>query len=181
MRQGKADRRRQCGCERRRVRGKVVSRHACAHARRDVLSHGLDALGRGLDAQRQIQRGFQVGRDRLRVAVPARRRHAFAHAFQDVRADFAGIQLLQERQDHLQVVQILLLHRLTLLNGRDDLRHIGGQLRYALGREVDLHAGIQRALVGGRAEHAGPEFIPGVVIQRLLIRLQAGERGLDQV
>ena len=34
------------------------------------------------------------------------------------------------------------------------LRHIGGQLRHALGGKVELHAGVQRALVRGRAEYA---------------------------
>ena len=50
-----------------------------------------------MDAQRQIQRGFQIGSDRLRIAVPARRRHALPHAFQNVRADLGRVQLLQKR------------------------------------------------------------------------------------
>ena len=45
-----------------------------------------------------------------------------------MRADLGRIQLLQKRQDGLQVVKVLLLDLLALLDGRDDLRHIGGQL-----------------------------------------------------
>ena len=78
-----------------------------------------------MDAQRQIQRGFQIGGDRLRVAVPSRRRHAFAHAFQNVRTDLGGVQFLQAGQDGLQIVEVFLLDLLPLLDGRDDLRHIG--------------------------------------------------------
>ena len=130
-----------------------------------------------MDVQRHVQRGFKVGGDRFRIAIPACRRHAFAHAFKNVSADLVGIQLLQERQDGLQVLQILLLHFLSLLDGGYDFSHIGGKLRHAVCREIVFHAGVQRAHDAAvAAEQEAPPLA-----QAALCRFNAIQCGVDHV
>ena len=97
-------------------------------------------------------------------------------------ADLVGIQRLQEGQNGLQVLQVLLLHFLSLLNGGYDFGHIGGKLGHSFCREIVFHAGVQRAHdTAVTAEQEIPPLTQAAfcrfnAIQRRVNHIQRGRR-----
>ena len=125
-RESGADSRLHGGSHRCGIGGEVISCHSGANTLRDIIAGGLHTFGRRMNVQRGIQRGLQIAGYRLSVAVPSRGSHAFRYTLKDVRTGFGGIQLLQEREDGLEVVQVFLLDFLALRDSGNDLCHIGG-------------------------------------------------------
>ena len=119
--------------------GEAVFAHARADACRHVAAGRLHARGGRLDAQRAVERSFEVGGDGFGVRGPARLGHALRHALLDVRADAGQVSRpLSMSEMACRLVKVLLADLPALLDGGDQFAHVGGQLRDALRVKVEL-------------------------------------------
>ena len=113
----------------------TVLSHAFADTGGYVAAGRLHARGRRLDAQRTVERSFEVGGDSLGVCGPARLSHALRNTLLDMRADAVGIEAVEHLRDGLQVGNVLLADLPALLDGGDQFAYVGGQLRDASPRQ----------------------------------------------
>lgn len=169
------------GGDSRAVRREVIPGSAFTDTSGDILADRMHSLGRRLNDQRGLQCVLQIGGNALGIGFPTSRSHSLANTGGHVFTDTGKLQSVQELDDLLQIVVVLLCDFVPVLNGSNNLGHIGGDGCQCGRIEVQQHGLVEHALIGGLTANGSPELFDPVSEMKTILLPVPPREEQDQI